>query len=331
MKDFTGWAPIHIARTAEGLKVDWGHLGNIRFTDPFFEQTVGHALRHPANLLFRRETTMATLGELAESSPGLPPAGFIFHGSRCGSTLIMQMLAALPENVVISEASPVDIVLRARAHDSSILEEQQILWLRWLLNAMGQRRNPEERRMFVKFDCWHSMLLPVIQRAFPTVPWIFVYREPVEVLMSQQRQMGGQMIPGVLEPGLFGLEAQQAMSMGPGNYGGHVLAKISKAALEHARTGRGRLVNYRQLPNVVWPRLLRYWGVECPEQAPEAVTRVCQYDAKNPAAVFIDDTDAKNRGATEGMRRFAHHWLGEIYQELEALRAEQWGESTSTP
>jgi hypothetical protein len=325
MKDFTGWMPIHIARTAEGLKVDWGYLGDLRFTDSFFEQTVGHALRHPASLLFRHETTMTALGELGESSPGLPPAGFIFHGSRCGSTLIAQMLAALPENVVICEASPIDIVLRARAHDPSVTEEQQIIWLRWLLNALGQRRNPEEKRMFVKFDCWHAILLPLIQRAFPTVPWIFVYREPVEVLMSQNRQMGAQMIPGVLESGLFGLEAQQAMSMGLGEYGGHVLAKINGAALEQARAGRGRLVNYRQLPQVVWPELLRYWGVECPDQAPELVTRVCQYHAKNPRAVFADDTEAKNRGATEGMRHFAHHWLGEVYQELERLRAAPGG------
>jgi hypothetical protein len=323
MTDFVGWVPIRVHGTSEGLKVDWGFLGDLRFTDPFFEQTVGFCLQHPANLLFRHETPMAALAELQESSPGLPPSGFIFHGSRCGSTLIAQMLAALPENVVISEASPIDGVLRSHLRDPSITEEERILWLCGLVNALGQRRHAEEKSLFIKFDSWHALFLPLIQRAFPAVPWIFVYREPVEVLMSQSRQMGGQMIPGVLEPALFGWDAQAVSRMSLGEYGGRVLARIGEAALEQTRAGRGRLVNYRQLPGVMWPSLVRYWGVDCPEQVPEAVARACQFHAKNPRLPFADDTEARNRAAPEGMRLFARQWLDGVYQQLEAQRLAQ--------
>jgi hypothetical protein len=323
MKDFTGWMPIRVNWTPEGLKVDWGCLGDLRFTDPFFEQTVGKCLRHPANLLFRQETHMAALAELNESSPGLPPAGFIFHASRCGSTLIAQMLAALPENVVISEASPIDGILRSHLRDPGITEEERILWLRGLLNALGQRRHREEKSMFVKFDSWHTLFLPLIQRAFPAVPWIFVYREPVEVLLSHSRQMGGQMIPGVLEPALFGWDEPSVQRMSLGEYGGRVLARICEAALEQARTGRGRLVNYRQLPAVVWPSLMRYWGADCLGQAPESVARVCRFHAKNPALPFAADTQAEHHAAPEGMRQFARHWLDGVYQQLEAQRLAQ--------
>ena len=263
---------------------------------------------------------MAALAELNQISPGLPPAGFIFHASRCGSTLISQMLAALPENVVISEASPIDGVLRSHLRDPGITEEQRVLWLRWLLNALGQRRHAGEKSLFVKFDCWHALFLPLIQRAFPAVPWIFVYREPVEVLMSHNRQMGGQMIPGVLEPALFGWDAPAVSRMSLGEYGGRVLARLCEAALEQARAGKGRLVNYRQLPEVVWPSLMRYWGADCPEQAPEAVARVCRYHAKNPMLPFVDDTDAKNRGVPEEIRHRARQWLDGIYQQLETQR-----------
>ena len=51
--------------------------------------------------------------EWQEQSPGLPPSGFIFHMSRCGSTLAARMLAASPRNIVLSEADPIDYVLRA--------------------------------------------------------------------------------------------------------------------------------------------------------------------------------------------------------------------------
>ncbi len=323
MQDFAGWVPIRLHWRPSGLMVDWGYLGDLRFTDSFFEQTVGQCLRHPAHLLFRRETPMDALTELSEFSPGLPPAGFIFHGSRCGSTLIAQMLAALPENVVLSEASPIDGVLRSNLRDPTITEEQRVLWLRGMLNALGQRRHAEETSLFVKFDSWHTVLLPLIQRAFPTVPWIFVYREPVEVLMSHHRQMGAQMIPGVLEPALFGWEAGAVSRMSLGEYGARVLARIGEAALEQARAGQGRLVNYKQLPGVVWPSLMRYWGVDCAEQAPEYVTRLCGFHAKNPKLPFADDTAAKNRGAPEEMRRFARQWIEPIYQQLETQRLAQ--------
>jgi len=323
MKEFAGWVPIRLHWRQTGPTVDWGYLGDLRFTDPFFEQTIGCCLRHPANLLFRHETPMAALAELNGISPRLPPTGFIFHSSRCGSTLISQMLAALPENVVISEASPIDGILRSHLRDSAIMEEQRILWLRGMLNALGQRRHAEEKSLFVKFDSWHAVLLPLIQRAFPSVPWIFVYREPLEVLMSHSRQMGSQMIPGVLEPALFGWDTDAVSRMSLAEYGGRVLARICEAALEQARAGSGRLVNYRQLPAVVWPSLMRYWGADCPEQAPEAVARVCGFHAKNPKLPFAADAEAKNRAAPEEMQRFARQWLDGVYQQLEAQRLAQ--------
>src|SRR5579885_3088625 len=92
--DFTGWTPIHITCRLEGAQVDWCHLGDVRFTEPFFEQTIAAALRHPARMLFRRQTPVAALEAFADEPAALPPRGFIFHLSRCGSTLAAQMLAA---------------------------------------------------------------------------------------------------------------------------------------------------------------------------------------------------------------------------------------------
>src|SRR5262249_57696026 len=99
--------------TGGGPLVDWWHLGGVRFTDPFFEQTIATAMAHPFNLLFRPATQLRALA--APATPELRPAGLIFHMSRCGSTLVAQMLAALAGNVVLSEPTPLDHVLRAPA------------------------------------------------------------------------------------------------------------------------------------------------------------------------------------------------------------------------
>src|SRR6185437_13560164 len=94
------WVPAQVRWTAAGPVVDWCHLGDLRFIAPFFEQTIDDAMAHPFNLLFARSTPLA---DIAHHEPELRPAGLIFHMSRCGSTLVSRMLAALPRNVVLSE------------------------------------------------------------------------------------------------------------------------------------------------------------------------------------------------------------------------------------
>lgn len=323
MKHFDGWVPARIKHTQSGFKVDWCYLGDVRFTDPFFRQTIGQCPAHPAGQASNRETPIEALQELSDASPGIAPTGFIFHMSRCGSTLLSQMLAALPENIVISEAEPIDDVLRSHLHSPDVAESQRITWLRLLLNALGQRRFAAEKHLFVKFDSWHTLCLPLIQRAFPDVPSIFLYREPVEVLVSHHLQIGGQMIPGMLEPAFFGWDPQSVIQMDRSEYGAQVLRKICDAALEQTRTGRGKLVNYLQLPDVMWRGLADYWGVDHAPEAIETMSRACQFQAKNPALPFTDDTEIKKQAATDEIRQIARKWLGEVYRDLEARRLKQ--------
>lgn len=323
MKHFDGWVPARIKHTESGFKVEWCHLGDLRFTAPFFRQTIGQCLANPANQSSNRETPIEALQELDDASPGIAPTGFIFHMSRCGSTLLSQMLAALPENIVISEAEPIDDVLRSHLHSPEVAESQRITWLRLLLNALGQRRFAAEKHLFVKFDSWHTLCLPLIQRAFPDVPWIFLYRDPVEVLVSHHLQIGGQMVPGMLEPAFFGWDPQSVSQMDRREYGAQVLGKICDAALEQARAGRGKLINYHQLPAVAWRDLANYWSVAYSPEAIEAMNRACQFQAKNPALPFADDTEIKKQATTDEIRQLSRKWLDKVYRDLEACRLKQ--------
>src|SRR5947208_3470516 len=49
---------------------------------------------------------------LDEPGPALEPDGFVFHQSRCGSTLAARMLGALPRSTSVSEAPPIDSILQ---------------------------------------------------------------------------------------------------------------------------------------------------------------------------------------------------------------------------
>ncbi|MCX6921983.1 MAG: sulfotransferase family protein [Verrucomicrobia bacterium] len=300
--------------------VDWGYLGARRFSDPFFAQTINQCMRHPADLLFRHQTPLESLGEIIAAISSVRPRGFIFHMSRCGSTLVSQMLAASPQNIVLSEAGPIDDVLRAHFRDPKITEDQRVIWLQWLVAALACRRNPTEESLFIKFDCWHVMLLPLIQRAFPGVPWVFLYREPLEVMASAQKQLGGQMIPGVLQPALFGWVAGTVEKMSLYEYTARVLARLCEAALEHVRAGAGRLVNYHQLPAAIWPELMKYWKLEFSDAELSRMLTVSQMDAKNPVLPFESDSQAKRKSISADLCGLTRQWLDRVYEQLEAQR-----------
>jgi hypothetical protein len=228
------------------------------------------------------------------------------------------MLAALPETVVVSEASPVDSVLRWKAENlSDALREE---WLRWTLSALGQRRSGAERHFVVKFDTWSVLDLATVERAFPGVPWVFLYRDPAEVLASQFRRRSAHMVPGVLEPELFGFDAETAATVPPEEYCARILARIYEAALRRAEGDSALLVHYRELPEAVHSLIAPFFGLECGESDRELLQRRALVDAKNPYVPF--DADAGNRGAAgEALRSAAETFVGPYYERLEALRA----------
>jgi hypothetical protein len=312
------WVPLRLLSSASGPIVDWAYLGDERFTDPFFEQTIAHCMHHPASVLFRHRTPMETLQHLYKERRGIAPTGFIFHMSRCGSTLVAQMLATIERNIVISEARPIDQVLRA-----AVDEECRVEWLRWIVNALAQRRQPDEEYFFMKVDAWHVLHLPLIQRAFPNTPWVFLYRDPIEVLVSQQRERGVQVVPGALSPALFGLDPCEPWISRLDEYAARVVARLCDAALEQRGHGRNLLINFSELPGVVSGTLLKFFGAQYTDDEIARLREVAAFDAKRPGLPYENDSVAKQRAASEELRRLCDRIVRPCYERLEAARLAQ--------
>ncbi|MCP3164270.1 sulfotransferase family protein [Myxococcus qinghaiensis] len=327
-----GWIPARIHVDGEVPRVDWCHLGDKRFTDPFFDETLERRLRNPFALLFRHQTSMETLVARRAVRPGLPVKGLVFHMSRCGSTLLAQLLAALPRHIVLSEASPVDVVLRLHLRLRHVTDEQRIEWLRAVVAALGQRRNPEEEGVFLKLDAWHVLELPLLQRAFPGVPWLFLYRDPVEVMASHQKHRGAHMLPGVLEPARVGLDSGRLSELSLEEYGARVLARLCEAGLRayRERQGPARLLNYRQLQDSAVSQLVDLFKLEPTASEHELLAAAAARDAKNPVLTFEDDTQDKARTVSDTSRAMAERWVREVYDSLEAERLRDAAEPDRT-
>ncbi len=303
---FDGWTPVRVHWRDEPV-VEWCWTDGIAFSEPAFTQTIDRALRTPFSLLFRRETPIAALDGL---EPGLEPSGFVFHVSRCGSTLVSGMLASVPQFLVLSEPLPVDDVLRA-----SVAEGDKVRWLRSLVSALGRRRRGDERAYVLKLDAWSALDLGTVRQAFPDVPWVFLFRRPVQVLASHFRQRGAHMVPGAIDPELFGLERESVRRMPPEEYCARVLAAIFGSALEH-RDARALFVDYDELPGALYDRILEAFGLECDPDERARMEKVTAFDAKNPQLFFEPDGEAKERAASPALREAAERWAQPLYDEL---------------
>jgi len=312
-----GWLPVRAGWRGEGLQVEWAYLGPRQLREPFFADSVARCLPKPFNRLFRYAAPIDAMAGWLRDHPGLTPNGFIFHISRCGSTLASQMLAALPHSIVVSEAAPIDAVVQARHISPDLGEEQHAAWLRWMIGALGQPRSGGERHYFVKLDSWHTLALPLFRRAYPNVPWIFVYRDPLEVLVSQLQRRGLHMVPGSMDH-VFGFATGHNLRP-PERHCADVLERICDGVLRHHAPGAALLVNYRQLPAALWTDVLPHFAVACSPGDRTAMAEVARRDAKHPELPFSNDSAAKRRGATFAIRAAAEP-LAILHARFEALR-----------
>jgi hypothetical protein len=307
------WTPMRFYMRESLPFVDWCYMADQRFTHPFFSDTIRQRMSQPFNLLFRHQTPIEFLGELSEKTDSIAPTGFIFHMSRCGSTLVAQMLASLSANIVISEAPPIDSIINST-------DSRRGDWLRWMMAAFGRKRTGEEKNLFIKFDSWNTIELALIRRVFPDVPWIFLYRNPVEVIVSHMRQRGSQMVPGAMETILPGVSFSEALQMPPEEYCAKILARFCSAALKHADDRNALLVNYDQLPEAVTGVIASHFNLSFTPDELARMKEAGQFDAKTPQMFFEPDAARKRTDASDNARRAAASWLEPLYDQLEAKR-----------
>jgi hypothetical protein len=311
-ESLAGWTPIHVA--SREPTIDWAIVDE-PFADPFFEQTVHRAMQHPFNQVFARTTPLDVLDALAERVPALEPAGFVFHMSRCGSTLIAQMLSRLTSAVVLSEPQPLDGILRYSAGGPAG-DEAIVRRLRAMVAALSAPCG-SDARVFVKFHAWHVLALPLIARAFPKTPWVFVFREPRAVLRSQEKNPGAEFVHGTIDPRLAGIDLAEFARLSPSEYGARTLAAFCSSATTHGGRGRERFVEYDTLPEAVFTRVLPFFGVSPSDDEVRRMGTIAGIDAKGEGEAF--DPRGPESAASGEIDRLAERWLDAPYAWLRLL------------
>ncbi|HEX5181992.1 MAG TPA: hypothetical protein VFW19_02450 [Allosphingosinicella sp.] len=299
--------PVAMRRLPTGeAAVDWAHFGGARLGAPFFAGDVRLVEARPFNRLFRYRMRLDDF-IAASAGESLPePDGFVFHMSRCGSTLVTQMLAALPESEIVSEPAPLDVAARRAVAGAAA---DPVALLRATVGAFGRRGG---RPFVVKLGFWQALALPLYRRAFPSVPWLFLFREPVEVLVSQLRERGPETMPLVSPiPGIDPAAPDEDQIA-------QALAAVCEAAADAASAGGGLFADHADLPDAVFTAILPHFGLDA-EGARAAMDAAAHRDAKTPSAAFEADGAAKRAQADERLHAAAERRLGGLHRRLKAL------------
>ena len=278
MKPSAGWYPVGLEKREDGAhSLIWQDLTVADFNAPFFEDAIRRARRDRPDL---RWTALDESDEWPLPA-AIAPTAFIFHASRSGSTLLSQMFSCLEGSISISEPPILDEVLRLQQNDG----DKTALFRRVVL-ALGQRRSPQDRFLFIKHDSWHLPWLPLIQGAFPCVPCFFVYRDPVEILWSHHRQRGSQMVPGLRDPALFDIEAGSIDPADLDGFAARVLESIFSRALPLVREGRLIALEYDRLAEKARCEIVGRLGLVLTEIEKRHLDERCRFHSKRGGDLF---------------------------------------------
>lgn len=117
-----------------------------------------------------------------ESEDSLEPAVYIFHCGRCGSTLLARLFEADPANRVCIEPDALRKFFQVNGHNLDHPGTRRIL--QTLVRSHGLKPSPGQDRLVLKFHSMAVLFLGGIRACFPEVNFIYVLRDPTEVVAS---------------------------------------------------------------------------------------------------------------------------------------------------
>src|ERR1043165_2902758 len=162
-----GWLPVDAVVVDGRPGLWWMEMADVSLSEPFFQQTVDRAKSDGTKRgeLFTEFDVLLQLEKVLDS---VSPTGFIFHSSRCGSTLVANACRAINNSIVLSEANAIDkLIARFITDPGDVKTALYSVFLRGVVHALAQRRTGNEEHLFIKFSCCSFAQVELIKRIWP--------------------------------------------------------------------------------------------------------------------------------------------------------------------
>jgi len=282
------WIPYRLMQDNDQALCRWLYVGEKEFTEPFFDSTIGICQQASQNSQLKRSVSDAdALKQWKVHTNPVEPGALIFHVSRCGSTLVSQLLASSKENIVLSEVPFFDELLMGKSGIDINLPDTALLSAAIAFHT--HQRHPEQQRFFIKTDSWHMFYYNEYRELFPALPLILLYREPAAVIRSQKKNPGMHAVQGLSPARLFGIKDGPATRE---EYMGAVLEKYYQQFLTIVQQDKlAVLVNYGDGVLSMMEKISVAAGLTPTEEQRAIWQERSQYHAKYPAESFKGDSE----------------------------------------
>ena len=253
------------------------------------------------------------------------PAGFVFHMSKCGSTLVAKVLDQPDTQMIIKEPTPLHEnlwqYLTNNWQDPVAPTEDNLRLIRNLIQILGRDRLPHQASYFVRFRSWNIAFVEIIQQAFPETPCLFIYRDPVKVMASiLNKPTTG--LPRLNESGAAAFISKRSKKELTQMDALHYFTSFYKQYLSLGlhKMKNTHYLNYRQLNKQNIDQILRtaYNYSATKADLPIMQAQFDTYSKDDTGTVcFISDSKEKKKQVTPAMREAAEEHLMTMYHLLE--------------
>jgi hypothetical protein len=262
-----------------------------------------------------------------------------FHESRCGSTLVANSMIAMDpqKHRTYTESAPPKSALTniCGANFEFCNEEQSAKLFQDVIYMMSRTDDPTEERVFFKFQSVTSRYLSTFQSAFPHVPWMYIYRDPVQVMMSHvkddpqlkraictaSRMRGRQ--PQDIRDIAIRHGYHDSVDLLPSQYCAAHLASLTESAVNNLND-MAIPVNYDHLPSILWEKIMpKLFGRPLSQQEINNLETVSHDYSKGRgrrAGEFKGDSEEKAHAASDAIKEAAEEFLQESYDTLNSFQ-----------
>jgi len=261
-----------------------------------------------------------------------------FHESRCGSTLVANSMIAMdPRKHRAYSESPPPVAAFHICGDQfeKCSQKQAAAILKDTIYLMSRTDDHQEERVFFKFQSITSKSIPTFQMAFPRVPWMYVYREPVQVMMSHVKDDPALKHAICTKTRRFPPREIKAIAkrhgrshtddLEPSEYCAAHLAQLTEAAV-NSLNDMAIPVPYDQLPAMMWEKImpkifgrpLEAFEINNLEGISKSYSK--QGKRKDKQGEFKGDSEQKEKKASKEVRDAAKEFLMESFDQLSAFQ-----------
>jgi len=279
--------PVRAALHPTGLYFVLRQIGPEALQDAFLQQTV-------ARVAAPETVVHIPMADVGRCVPETAPAGLIFHVARCGSTLLSQMLKQQGA-VVYAEPLAVNEILSPphKWKRAELVAALRSLGALFAAHAGGP--------YVLKFSSWNTLYCDILAEAFPQTPWVFSYRDPVEVGVSLLSE----------PPGWFADASETSRALvraadpaGASKSQDEFVARLYGAFCDAASRldpARGKLIPYEALPAAVWESVAPHFSLALDAAQKRNMAAAAGTYSKAPlgkAAEFSSDSVTKRAAAS---------------------------------